>query len=103
MFVFCVRFLPRRKAVKGKRGCRFGCFHIELIKDAEGKQKTICKKGWPRVQKACFSRLQYETEDLARQEEFKNDLSWHHTTASATLQNVVSLDPQHRLILPLAS
>ena len=73
MFVFCVRSLPRRKAVKGKRGCRFGCFHIELIKDAEGKQKTICKKGWPRVQKACFSRLQYETEDLARQEEFKNE------------------------------
>ena len=59
--------------MKGKRGCRFGCFHIELIKDAEGKQKTICKKGWPRVQKACFSRLQYETEDLARQEEFKNE------------------------------
>ena len=73
MFLFCVRSLPRRKAVKGKRGCRFGCFHIELIKDAEGKQKTICKKGWPRVQKACFSRLQYETEDLARQEEFKNE------------------------------
>ena len=59
--------------MKGKRGCRFGCFHIELIKDTEGKQKTICKKGWPRVQKACFSRLQYETEDLARQEEFKNE------------------------------
>ena len=59
--------------MKGKRGCRFGCFHIELIKDAEGKQKTICKKGWPRVQKACFSRLQYETDDLARQEEFKNE------------------------------
>ena len=45
LFVFCFRSLPRRKAVKGKRGCRFGCFHIDLIKDAEGKQKTICKKG----------------------------------------------------------
>ena len=62
-----------RKAVKGKRGCRFGCFHIELIKDDEGKQKTLCRKGWPRVQKAGFSRLQYETEDLAQVEEFKNE------------------------------
>ena len=62
-----------RKAVKGKRGCRFGCFHIELIKDDEGKQKTLCRKGWPRVQKAGFSRLQYETEDLAQAEEFKNE------------------------------
>ena len=25
--------------------------------------------------------------------------SWHHRTASATLQKVVSFDPQHRLIL----
>ena len=62
-----------RKAVKGKRGCRFGCFHIELIQDDEGKQKNLCRKGWPRVEKACFSRLQYETQDLAKLEEFKNE------------------------------
>eukprot|EP00435_Cladocopium_sp_Y103_P059673 s1246_g21.t1 len=48
-----------RKAVKGKRGCRFGCFHIELIKDNEGKQKTLCRKGWPRVEKACNVDVKY--------------------------------------------
>ena len=50
-----------RKAVKGKRGCRFGCFHIEMIRDQDDKPKVLCRKGWPRVSKAGFSRLQYDT------------------------------------------
>ena len=62
-----------RKAVKGKRGCRFGCFHVEMILGKEDKPKVLCRKGWPRVAKAGFSRLQYETVDLKEVEEFKNE------------------------------
>lgn len=59
--------------MKGKRGCRFGCFHIEMTRDDAGKSKVKCHKGWPRVQKASFSRLQYDTQDLMQLEEFKNE------------------------------
>ena len=62
-----------RKAVKGKRGCRFGCFHIELKTEEDDKTKVLCRKGWPRVRRARFSRLQYETKDLQILEEFKNE------------------------------
>ena len=47
--------------MKGKRGCRFGCFHVEMILGKEDRPKVLCRKGWPRVAKAGFSRLQYET------------------------------------------
>ena len=57
--------------MKGKRGCRFGCFHVEMILGKEDKPKVLCRKGWPRVAKAGFSRLQYE--DLKEVEEFKNE------------------------------
>ena len=59
--------------MKGKRGCRFGCFHIEMTRDDAGKSKVKCHKGWPRVHKASFSRLQYDTQDLMQLEEFKNE------------------------------
>ena len=59
--------------MKGKRGCRFGCFHVEMILGKEDKPKVLCRKGWPRVAKAGFSRLQYETVDLKEVEEFKNE------------------------------
>ena len=35
--------------MKGKRGCRFGCFHVEMILGKEDKPKVLCRKGWPRV------------------------------------------------------
>ena len=50
--------------MKGKRGCRFGRFHVEMILGKEDKPKVLCRKGWPRVSKAGSSRLQYETGDL---------------------------------------
>ena len=59
--------------MKGKRGCRFGCFHIELKTEEDEKNKVLCRKGWPRVRRARFSRLQYETKDLEILEEFKNE------------------------------
>ena len=57
--------------MKGKLGCRFGCFRVEMILGKEDKPKVLCRKGWPRVSKAGFSRLQYETEDLKEVAEFK--------------------------------
>eukprot|EP00435_Cladocopium_sp_Y103_P043159 s4006_g12.t1 len=63
----------RVKAVKGKRGCRFGCFHIELTREDDGKTKVCCRKGWPRVPRASFSRLQHVTTNLEQLEEFKNE------------------------------
>lgn len=44
-----------------------------MIRGKEDKPKVLCRKGWPRVSTAGFSRLQFETEDLMEVEEFKNE------------------------------
>ena len=63
----------RRKAVKGKRGCRFGCFHIEMIRDQDDKPKSALPE---RLASSVESWLfQYDTEELMEVEEFKNESS----------------------------
>ncbi|CAK9076536.1 Transketolase [Durusdinium trenchii] len=64
-------------AAKGKRGCRFGCFHVELHKETEDsgleKVRARCLKGWPRVQRAQFMILPRENVPLEEEEAMKNE------------------------------
>ena len=66
-----------RSAAKGKRGCRFGCFHLELVSDmdASGAEKVRikCCKGWPRVPQARFAALPRSRDALPQQEASKNE------------------------------
>ena len=66
----------QRKSQNGRRGCRFGCFHLELAveEDDRGQEKTRarCCKGWPRVPRARFMALPRPEPPLQEQEAAKN-------------------------------
>ena len=74
----CTKSCYKKNAKKGKRGCRFGCFHVELEKDntvePPSKKLKYCS-GWPRSKQAHFVRISQEDDSDAAMEDTKNELS----------------------------
>ena len=74
----CTKSCYKKNAKKGKRGCRFGCFHVEVEKnntvEPPTKKLKYCS-GWPRSKQAHFVRIPQEDDSDAAVEETKNELS----------------------------
>ena len=71
----CTKSCFKKNAKQGKRGCRFGCFHVELVQDPEHprRRKTKCYKGWPRVRVSGFKRLPGKEDSVLQEEQTKNE------------------------------
>ena len=71
--------MPRqlRSSSKGKRGCRFGWFDLELVTDADASGAELVRikrrKGWPRAHEARFAALPRAQDSPAQQEASKNE------------------------------